>query len=66
MSDIQIDPISKEAFEQFIDTTGGTVLTPEEWEKVSNEIEGRVENYLDGLLADIVEDYKDGNFGEEE
>jgi hypothetical protein len=66
MSDIQIDPISKEAFEQFIDATGGTVLTPEEWEKVSDEIGGRVENYLDGLLADIVEDYKDGHFGEEE
>jgi hypothetical protein len=66
MSDIQIDPISKEAFEQFIDETGGTVLTPEEWEKVSDEIAGRVENYLDGLLSDIVEDYKDGHFGEEE
>ena len=66
MSEIQIDPISKEAFEHFVDETGGTVLTPEEWEKVSSEITGRVENYLDGLLEDIVLDYKQGNFGEEE
>jgi hypothetical protein len=66
MSEIQIDPISKEGFEQFLDESGATVLTLEEWEKISNEIEGRVENYLDGLLADIVLDYKEGHFGEGE
>jgi len=41
-------------------------LSPEEWEKDSSEIVGRVENYLDRLLEDIVLDYKEGNFEGEE
>lgn len=65
MSDIQIDPITKEGFERWVDETGETILTDEQWEKVKDEIEGRVENFIDGLLGDIVLDYREGHYDEE-
>jgi len=35
-------------------------ISTEQWEKVADELEGRAENFLDGLLSDIIEDYKEG------
>lgn len=33
-----------------------------QWEKMRNEIEGRVENYVEGLLDDLILDLQDGRF----
>ncbi len=51
----ELSAITKEDFEGYISAT----LTDEQWVKVADEISGRVENYLDGLLTDLVEDYKE-------
>jgi hypothetical protein len=39
-------------------------LTDKEWENINKEIEGRLENFIDGLLAELVQDYCDGIFSE--
>lgn len=57
--------IDKENFETYVDETGLTVITDAQWEQVRNEIEGRVENFLDELLQLLAEDYLDGEFDEE-
>jgi hypothetical protein len=51
-----IDNISKEEFERWTEAP----ITDTAWEKVAEEIEGRVANYLDGLLTDLLQDYREG------
>lgn len=53
--EIKFEPITKEDFEHWIEGP----LNEEEWKTVASEVEGRVENFLDGLLADIVQDYNE-------
>ena len=54
--EIEIQNISKEEFERWTESQ----ITDEAWEKVADEIEGRVENYLDGLLTDLLQDFREG------
>jgi len=49
--------IDKENFESYIDQSLNTHITDEQWEAVMDEINGRVDNYIDGLLESLVEDY---------
>jgi hypothetical protein len=51
-----IDNISKEEFERWAEAP----ITDEQWEKVAEEIEGRTANYLDGLLTDLLQDFREG------
>jgi hypothetical protein len=58
---IEFEPVTKEDFEHWIEGP----LTDEEWKNVASEVEGRVENFVDGLLAELVQDYCDGVFSAE-
>lgn len=49
--------IDKENFESYIDQSLNTHITDEQWEAVMDEINGRVDNYIDGLLESLAEDY---------
>lgn len=49
--------IDKENFESYIDQSLNTHITDVQWEAVMDEINGRVDNYIDGLLESLVEDY---------
>lgn len=49
--------IDKENFESYIDQSLNTHITDEQWDAVMDEINGRVDNYIDGLLESLVEDY---------
>ena len=49
--------IDKENFESYIDQSLNTHITDAQWEAVMDEINGRVDNYIDGLLESLVEDY---------
>lgn len=50
--------VTKENFEAGLN---GEVLTDEQWASIADDIQGRLENYLDeGLLADITEDFNEG------
>jgi hypothetical protein len=60
-NEIRFEPVAKQDFEKWIEKP----LTDKEWEKVGSEVEGRVENFVDGLLAELVQDYYDGVFSAE-
>ena len=51
-----LDNISKEEFEGWLEEP----ITEEQWTKVADEIEGRVANYLDELLAGLLQDFREG------
>ncbi len=51
--------IDKENFESYIDQSLNTHITDEQWDLVRDEILGRVDNYIDGLLESLVEDYNE-------
>lgn len=51
-----LDNISKEEFERWTEEP----ITDEQWTKVADEIEGRVANYLDELLAGLLQDFREG------
>ena len=54
----------KENFESWVDMSLETKLTDEQWERVREELDGRVENYLDEMIYQVVLDYRDGAFDE--
>lgn len=49
--------IDKENFESYIDQSLNTHISDAQWEAVMDEINGRVDNFIDGLLELLVEDY---------
>ena len=54
----------KENFESWVDESLNTRLTDEQWERVKDELDGRVENYLDEMIYSVVKDFRDGAFNE--
>ena len=52
----------KENFETWVDETGQTVLSDVQWNKVKEELDGRVENYLDEMIYNVVIDFREGHF----
>jgi hypothetical protein len=60
-NEVGIEPVAREDFEHWVEKA----ITDEEWKNVASEIEGRVNNFLDGLLAELVQDYYDGVFNAE-
>jgi trimethylamine:corrinoid methyltransferase-like protein len=52
----------KENFETWVDETGQTALSDVQWEKVKDELDGRVENYLDEMIYNVVIDFREGHF----
>lgn len=52
----------KENFESWVDESGNTILSDEQWERVKDELDGRVENFLDEMIYSVVLDYREGNF----
>jgi hypothetical protein len=63
---MEVFGIDKENFETYVDEFGKVTLSDAEWEKVADEIEGRVETYLDEVLQLIAQDYLEGYFDENE
>ncbi len=63
-NNVVIDPISKEDVERWVDEQGMVKLSESQWEKVADELDGRINLYIDGLLQDIVEDIRDGFYDE--
>lgn len=54
----------KENFESWIDEGMSIKLTNEQWEKIVDELDGRVANFIDNLLYDVVQDFKEGVYDE--
>jgi hypothetical protein len=51
----RIEPISKIQFEEF----SNVKLTPAEWNLLVRDIEGRTENYIDEIRADLAQDFRE-------
>lgn len=51
--------ITKEDFEGFV----GNPITDEQWSALADEIDGRVDNYLDELLGMLVIEVQEGEWG---
>ena len=54
----------KENFESWVDESMSTKLTNDQWEKIVDELDGRVHNFLDNLIYDVVQDFKEGVYSE--
>jgi hypothetical protein len=52
----------KENFESWVDETLQTRLTDVQWERVKDELDGRVENFLDEMIYNVVIDFREGHF----
>jgi hypothetical protein len=61
--------LTQDRFQDLIEEEQGLgeeyVLTEAVWERVSGEILGRVDNYIDGLLLDLVQNVLDGDYEED-
>ncbi len=55
----------KENFETWVDESGNTVLTDEQWEAVRDELDGRAENFFDEMIYNVVLDFREGHFDEQ-
>lgn len=54
----------KSDFEYWVDETLSVKLTDDQWKKVVEELDGRVSNYLDNLIYDVVVDFREGLYDE--
>ena len=52
--------LEKENFESYLDESLNTVISPEDWETVAEEIDGRLENFLEELLPLIAKQFLAG------
>lgn len=55
----------KENFETWIDERLSVRLTDKQWEKVVDDLDGRVHNFLDNLIYDTVVDFREGLYDEQ-
>lgn len=56
--------VTKDEVERWVSEDSSIVLTDSQWLKVADELEGRVANFLDNLLYDIVVDIREGVYDE--
>lgn len=63
-NNVTIDAITKEEVERWANDSGLIKLSDTQWDAVKEEIEGRINNYIDGLLQDIVLDIREGVYDE--
>lgn len=54
----------KENFETWIDERLSVRLTDKQWEKIVDDLDGRVHNFLDNLIYDTVVDFREGVYDE--
>jgi hypothetical protein len=57
--------LDKENFESYLDESRATVISGEAWEAVAEEIDGRLENFLDELLPLIAKQFLAGEIAGE-
>lgn len=58
--------LTKQSFQDLIeDQREQYVLTDEVWERVAGEIVGRMDNFVENLLTDLVHDVLDGDYEQE-
>lgn len=56
--------IDKENFESYIDSSLSVQISDEAWYAIARDLDGRINNYIDAILEDLVQDYKEGVYGD--
>jgi len=57
--------LTKQSFQDLIEDQRETyVVTDEVWERVAGEILGRMDNFVENLLTELVHDVIDGDYDE--
>jgi hypothetical protein len=57
--------LTKQSFQDLIEDQRETyVVTDEVWERVAGEILGRMDNFVENLLTELVHDVLDGDYDE--
>lgn len=54
----------KENFESWIDEGMSVKLSDKQWEKIAEELDGRVAKLLNNLIYDVVVDFREGMYDE--
>lgn len=62
--EVNIDSINKEDVEPWANEEGEIKLSDTQWKKIAEELDGRINNFIDNLLYDIIEDIREGVFDE--
>ena len=56
--------VTKDEVERWTNEDGLIKLSDGQWSKIADELEGRVANFIDNLLYDIVVDIREGVYDE--
>lgn len=56
--------VTKDEVERWTNEDGSIKLSDSQWSKIADELEGRVANFLDNLLSEIVMDIREGVYDE--
>lgn len=56
--------VTKDEVERWANEDGLVKLSDSQWSKIADELEGRVANFIDNLLYDIVVDIREGVYDE--
>jgi hypothetical protein len=54
----------KENFQSWVAEDMSIPVSDEQWERIKDELDGRVENYLDQMIYDVVLEFREGAFDE--
>lgn len=62
--EVQFGRLTKDEFEanRDWDAPNYVALTDEQWDNIADEVEGRVDNYIDGLLANLITEVEEGEW----
>jgi hypothetical protein len=62
--EVQFGRLTKDEFEanRDWDDPNYVALTDEQWDNIADEVEGRVDNYIDGLLANLITEVAEGDW----
>lgn len=55
----------KENFESWVAEDLSVTLTDKQWDLIREELDGRVVNYLDEMIYNVVLDFREGMYDEE-
>lgn len=56
---------SRDSFQRWVNEDELMPVSDSQWEKIREELDGRVANYLDDMIYEVVLDFREGVYDEE-
>ena len=57
--------IDKENFESYIEQDLSVKVSDSQWERISDDLDGRLANFIDSIMQDTAQDFKEGWYDED-